>query len=68
MIYDRIRKVAKERELTIKQLEEEAGLGNGTLRRWNNTSPSIDNLIKVAKILSVSVDALLPNYQGKEKK
>lgn len=68
MIYDSIRKVAKERELTIKQLEEKAGLDNGTLRRWNNTSPSIDNLIKFAKILSVSVEALLPNYQGKEKK
>ncbi|MCI8959012.1 MAG: helix-turn-helix domain-containing protein [Lachnospiraceae bacterium] len=58
-LVDRISKMAKERGLTFKALEREAGLGNGTIKRWEVQSPRLDGLIKVAEYLQVSLDAIV---------
>lgn len=55
----KIKTIAKERGYTLASLERELGLGNGTIRRWDNTLPSADKLLKVAELLGVSVDYLL---------
>ena len=55
MYYDVVAKLAKERGISIKALEEEAELGNGTISKWRFTKPNIGNLEKVAKVLEVSV-------------
>ena len=36
MIYDNIKKLCKEIDISISQLEKEAGLGNGTISGWKN--------------------------------
>lgn len=51
--------IAKERGLTFKALEREAGLGNGTIKRWEVQSPRLDGLIKVADYLHISLDELV---------
>ena len=38
-IYNRIKEKADEKGISIKALEREAGLGNGVIKRWNETSP-----------------------------
>lgn len=40
-------------------MEKEAGLSKGAISKWNNVSPSVDNLQAVAKVLKVKVDKLL---------
>ncbi len=55
MYYDVVAKLANEKGISIKALEEEAGLGNGTISKWQVTKPNIGSLEKVAKCLGVSV-------------
>ena len=58
-IVDRLQIIAKERGTTFKQLERDVGLGNGTIRRWEEQSPRLDKLTKVANYLHVSLDFLV---------
>lgn len=59
MIYDTIKELCKKRGVSVGSVEKEAGLSNGTIGKWNNVSPTIDNLQAVAKVLKVKVDKLL---------
>lgn len=58
-IVNRLQAIAKERGTTFKQLEREIGLGNGTIRRWEEQSPRLDKLTKVADFLHISLDYLV---------
>lgn len=53
-IVDRIKTKCTENGTTIKALEREIGLGNGTITRWNTNIPSYDKVIKVADFLQTS--------------
>lgn len=59
MIYDNIKELCKKRGVSVGSVEKEAGLSNGAISKWNNVSPTIDNLQAVAKVLKVKVDKLL---------
>lgn len=59
MIYDRIKEICKERKMTVNTVEKEAGLSNGTICKWNKSSPTVDKLQKVAKVFNVKVDDLI---------
>lgn len=59
MIYDNIKKLCKEIDISISQLEKEAGLGNGTISGWKKSMPRIDSLQAVAAVLNVNVEKLL---------
>lgn len=59
MIFNIIKRFCAERNISISQLEKEAGLGNGTISGWKESMPRIDSLQAVAKVLKVSVDDLL---------
>jgi len=48
---------------TFAEMERELGFGNGTIRRWEGSSPSVDKVQKVSEYLGVSVEYLLT---GKE--
>lgn len=58
-IYENIRYLCKTKNISIARLEKELSLGNGTIRNWNESSPSIDRVIKVADYFNVSLDYLL---------
>lgn len=53
-LVERIRVKCTEKGTTIKALEREIGLGNGTISRWNTNVPSYDKVIKVADSLQTS--------------
>ena len=58
-LVDRIEAIIKEKGLTFKQVEREAGIGNGTIKRWQNQSPRLDVLIKVSDYLQTSLNSLV---------
>lgn len=55
MYYEVIAEMAKERGISIKSLEEAAGIGNGTIGKWRTLKPNLGNLEKVANVLGVNV-------------
>jgi transcriptional regulator with XRE-family HTH domain len=62
LLLEKIQRLCKTNKITIARLEREAGLGGGTISKWETSSPSGDKLLKVAEYFGVSVDYLL----GKE--
>lgn len=59
MLYDKIKEVAKTKSLSIYRIERDLGFSNGSLRKWNNSTPSATSLKKVANYLNVTLDDLL---------
>ena len=59
MIYEKIKKICKEQKISVAYVEASAGLSNGTIGKWNNSSPSAVNLKSVADVLKVPIDVLL---------
>ena len=59
LIYDKIKEICKSKGISVASVEKEAGLSNGTISKWNSSSPTIENLNAVAKVLNVTVDSLL---------
>lgn len=57
-IVDKIRQLCAEHGETLASLERRLGLGNGTIGRWENGSPTLDKLTRVADHFGVSVDYL----------
>lgn len=60
-LLERIRTLAKEQGMSISKLEDSLGFGNGTISRWDKSSPSIEKLQAVGKALNVSIAFLLGN-------
>lgn len=58
-IYDNIRRVASAKNISIRKLERQAGLANGTISKWNQSEPKIFKLRKVAALLEVTLDDLI---------
>ena len=58
MIYAKIKNIASQKNISIAALEKKAGLSNGTIGKWRNSAPNVDSLIKVAKVLNVSLNTL----------
>ncbi|MGC6768617.1 helix-turn-helix domain-containing protein [Enterococcus sp. LJL128] len=56
---NRIKELADRRKVTFAELERSVGISNGQIRRWDASSPKIDNLQKVADYFHVSTDYLL---------
>lgn len=59
MLFEKIKKLADEKHLSIKELESQAGLANGTIGKWRESEPGALNLYKVSKILGTSIDELV---------
>lgn len=54
-----IEKVRNTTTMSVGELEKALGFGNGTIYKWETSSPTVDKIIKVADYLNVSVDYLL---------
>lgn len=61
----RIKELCKENNTTLATLEKVLSFGNGTLSRWDNSSPSADKLSKVADHFGVSTDYLLGRTENR---
>lgn len=59
--FDITKQMAKQRGLSLKALNDKAGLGANAIYSWKTSKPGMDALNSVAKVLGVSVDYLLGN-------
>lgn len=59
MLLKNIKNLCKKSGISIKQLEINLNFGNGTIYKWDEVSPSVANLQKVAKYFKVSLDYLV---------
>lgn len=55
----RIKTLANEQGLSLTTLESKLGFGNGTISKWDKTTPNADKLNTVAQFFHVSMDYLL---------
>lgn len=62
-ITKRIENLCTANKISIAELERRLDFGNGTIRRWATSFPSIDKLAKVADYFHVGIAFL---YSGKE--
>lgn len=65
-IYERIQEKANEKGISIKKLEQEVGLGNGIIKRWNTSSPQCNKILLVANYLQVSLDWLVTGKNSED--
>lgn len=65
-LYEKIKELAAQKHISIRQLEEKLKIANGTIRRWGKTNPSAGTIAKVADYFHVSVDYLLGREEKKE--
>lgn len=57
-IYQRIKDLASDKNISIRELESTLGLSNGTLSKWKNRA-NTEKMEKVANYFGVSIDYLL---------
>lgn len=57
-IVSRISKCAKEKGFTIAEIERKCGFGTNTMYRWDQNSPALEKVIKVANLIDISIDYL----------
>lgn len=59
MLLDRVKELARERGMTVAELERKLDFSQGSISRWVKQSPSSERLQKVASYFDVSADYLL---------
>jgi len=62
----KIKSLCDDKKVTVAELERKSGISNGQIRRWDNSSPKIENIQKVADYFNVSVDYLLGRTDDEE--
>lgn len=65
-IAERIKDLARERGVSVRQMLSDVGLGFNTMANMRNSVPKSDNLAKIADYLSCSVDYLLGRTDNPE--
>lgn len=55
MLYDKVKRLCDENNISVNQLEIKLGLGNGTVSKWKKSLPNVTNLFKVADYFNMSV-------------
>ena len=66
-LLEKIKDLCTQQGLNIAQLEKQAGLTAKSISKWDQSSPSVDKVLKVADVLCVSIEELLnvgtPEFQ-----
>lgn len=66
MLYEKIRGMATQKNISIAELERNLELPNGMISKWTTASPNSANLYKVAKFFGVSMESLLEESEVQE--
>lgn len=62
-LYDNIKKIAKQRGMSLQNVADKAHLGSNTLYKWKTQTPRADTLAKVADVLGVTASDILNGNQ-----
>ncbi len=63
-IVDSIKKLCKDKNIAVSQLEKEIGLSQGLVSKWMNTTPSLDKIVDIADYFHVSLDEVVGYNQN----
>lgn len=63
-MYDKIKKLCEERNISLRQLELDTGLGNGAICKWKECSPRLSSAVAVAEYFGITVDELLKGIEN----
>ena len=71
--FERIKKLAKQKKISLVEVNDKAGLGTRSIYHWKDKMPNNNNLAAVAKVLGTTVDYLSgltddPDIPGKPEK
>lgn len=60
-LYEKVKELAAKKTMSIAEVEKAAGLANGTIGKWRNSSNGVrlESVKAVAKALSVRIEELL---------
>jgi len=66
VIYENVKRLCDERNVSVWALEKACGIANGAIGKWNGKSaaPRVDTLSAIADYFGVTVDALLKSRDG----
>lgn len=56
---NKIKQLAKERGLTIVQVEQNCGIGQRSIYNWDANVPAVDKVKRVADFFGVTIDELM---------
>lgn len=59
MIYQNIKRLCTEKNISISQLEKKLNFSNGAISKWDKSNPSVISARRVANYLNVSMEELL---------
>ena len=59
MIYENIKSLCDEKNISIYKLEKELGFSNGTIAKWQQSVPTVDKLQKVALFFNLNLEYFL---------
>lgn len=69
MVYENVKRLCREAHISLTDLEQKLGFGNGTIGKWGarGATPGIDKVSAIANYFGVTVDSLLtrqPETEG----
>ncbi|RDU23184.1 helix-turn-helix domain-containing protein [Anaerosacchariphilus polymeriproducens] len=56
MLLKKVKQLCNEENISVAELERQLKFGNGTIRRWNNTQPSLEKVNQVANYFNVGIE------------
>lgn len=56
---DKIRALAKEKKVSIAEIEQNCGIGQKSIYNWDTSVPAVDKVKRVADFLGVTVEELI---------
>lgn len=65
-IIDTLNKAKNGKDATFAALERDLGIGNGTIKKWKKSKPSLDMLLLISDYFHVSLDYLCGKQLEKE--
>lgn len=58
-LLENVREQCRRKGITVAELEKKAGLAENSIYKWSRTSPSVDKVQRVARVLHLAMDDLL---------
>lgn len=65
---EKIKELCKQRGVSVSQVEQELGFSNKAMYRWDEQTPGIDRVKKVADYFGVTVDYLISDEKVYDEK
>lgn len=65
-MYERIRKLCEDKNMSLAQLEREVGLSAGAISKWKLCVPRADVLLAIAEKLETTVEYLIKGEETAE--